>query len=84
MASSVFTRKPNFGVSPQYGFHGLSYRSILESIAKKTGKPKEKVSLVVAHLGSGGSCCMIRNGESQDTSMFGFFVNLATRADTFS
>ncbi|KAI5450497.1 hypothetical protein NCC49_002954 [Naganishia albida] len=53
----------------KYGFHGLSYRSILESIAKKTNKPKEEVSLVVAHLGSGGSCCMIRNGESQDTTM---------------
>ncbi|KAJ9101045.1 hypothetical protein QFC21_003263 [Naganishia friedmannii] len=53
----------------KYGFHGLSYRSILQSIATKSGKQTKDVSIVVAHLGSGGSCCMIRNGESQDTTM---------------
>ncbi len=42
--------------------------SILSSMAKKLDKPEKHVSIVVAHLGSGGSACCIRNGESVDTS----------------
>lgn len=43
--------------------------SILDSMAHKLQKPKSDVSIVVAHLGSGGSVCCIRKGQSIDTSM---------------
>jgi acetate kinase len=52
----------------KYGFHGLSYGSILGSVAQKLGKKEEDVSIVIAHLGSGGSACCIQNGKSIDTS----------------
>lgn len=53
----------------QYGFHGLSYGSVLDQMASYLKKPPGEISLVVAHLGSGSSVCCIRNGESIDTSM---------------
>ena len=48
----------------RYGFHGLSYESIVQAL-----KPEVPVRLIVAHLGSGSSVCAMRNGESVDTSM---------------
>ncbi|GAA5931580.1 hypothetical protein JCM3775_006893 [Rhodotorula graminis] len=53
----------------KYGFHGLSYANIRDQMAKELGKAKNEVNLVVAHLGSGGSCCLIQNGESKQTTM---------------
>ena len=48
----------------RYGFHGLSYESIVAALA--TSLPAR---LVVAHLGNGASLCAIANGRSVDTSM---------------
>ena len=48
----------------RYGFHGLSYESIVHALA-----PDIPARLVVAHLGSGSSVCAIRDGKSIDTSM---------------
>ncbi|KAH7105202.1 acetate kinase [Auriculariales sp. MPI-PUGE-AT-0066] len=53
----------------KYGMHGLSYASILHDVAAFLQKPESECNLVVAHLGSGASVCMIRNGKSVDTSM---------------
>ncbi|WVQ85013.1 acetate kinase [Cryptococcus sp. DSM 104549] len=53
----------------KYGFHGLSYASIVDSLAKKLKKPASEVNIVVAHLGSGASACCIKGGKSVDTSM---------------
>ncbi|GAA5921482.1 hypothetical protein JCM1841_005478 [Sporobolomyces salmonicolor] len=53
----------------KYGFHGLSYGSIVRQMAGELGKKVEDVNLVIAHLGSGGSCCLIQGGESRSTSM---------------
>lgn len=53
----------------KYGAHGLSYHSILRTVARKLGKREEETSIVVAHLGSGGSACAIKNGRSIDTTM---------------
>ncbi|WWC88663.1 acetate kinase [Kwoniella dendrophila CBS 6074] len=53
----------------KYGFHGLSYASILQSMAYQLGKKEEEVNIVVAHLGSGASACCIKGGQSIDTSM---------------
>ena len=52
----------------KYGFHGLSYASIVWSLSKHLQKPEKKVNIVVAHLGSGASSCCIKGGRSIDTS----------------
>lgn len=48
----------------RYGFHGLSYESIVVALS-----PAIPARLVVAHLGNGASLCAIANGRSVDTSM---------------
>ena len=48
----------------RYGFHGLSYESIVASLGNDLPE-----RLVVAHLGSGASLCAIHNGRSIDTTM---------------
>jgi acetate kinase len=48
----------------RYGFHGLSYESIVASLGADL-----PARLVVAHLGSGASLCAIRDGRSIDTTM---------------
>lgn len=35
----------------KYGFHGLSYASVLKSVSKYLGKPAEQTNIIVAHLG---------------------------------
>ncbi|SGY13787.1 BQ5605_C010g05976 [Microbotryum silenes-dioicae] len=53
----------------RYGFHGLSYANIVDQMSKALNKPVQKLNIVVAHLGSGASCCMIQGGKSRDTTM---------------
>ena len=48
----------------RYGFHGLSYESIVHRLR---GRMPER--MICAHLGSGASLAAIRNGCSIDTSM---------------
>jgi acetate kinase len=52
----------------RYGFHGLSYESIVASFGIAV-VPAVPARLVVAHLGNGASLCAIANGRSVDTSM---------------
>jgi len=52
----------------RYGFHGLSYQSILDTLGGESGRAPPR-RLIVAHLGSGSSLCAIRNGRSVDTTM---------------
>lgn len=47
----------------RFGFHGLSYESVLDRL----DSPPER--LIIAHLGSGASICAVKNGKSIDTSM---------------
>jgi acetate kinase len=48
----------------RYGFHGLSYASLVHSLGSELPE-----RAVFAHLGSGSSLCALRAGESIDTSM---------------
>jgi acetate kinase len=48
----------------KYGFHGLSYESIVHRLANRL-PPRA----VLAHLGSGCSLCALRDGVSVDTTM---------------
>jgi len=53
----------------KYGAHGLSYSSVLTDVAKFLGKEQQQCNLILAHLGSGASVCMVKSGKSYDTSM---------------
>jgi acetate kinase len=48
----------------RYGFHGLSYASIVHALGKDLPR-----KIVVAHLGNGASLAAIASGKSVDTSM---------------
>jgi len=48
----------------RYGFHGLSYESIVDQLGKDLPS-----RTVVAHLGSGASLAALKDGKSVDTSM---------------
>jgi acetate kinase len=48
----------------RYGFHGLSYASIVHQLGSQL-----KPLAVVAHLGNGSSLAALRDGKSIDTSM---------------
>ena len=53
----------------RYGFHGLSYESILENLTQQEGAVAAAGRIVVAHLGSGASMAALKGGESVDTTM---------------
>lgn len=48
----------------RYGFHGLSYESIVERL-----EPQVPERTIVAHLGSGASLAALQHGRSVDTTM---------------
>ena len=50
----------------RYGFHGLSYESIVAQLRAEGPVPDR---IVVAHLGSGSSLAALLHGQSVDTSM---------------
>ena len=52
----------------RYGFHGLNYEHVVETLRKQThGKLPRR--LLAAHLGSGASMCAILDGKSVGTTM---------------
>jgi acetate kinase len=48
----------------RYGFHGLSYESIVHALGSDLPN-----RIVIAHLGNGASVTAVKNGKSIDTSM---------------
>lgn len=53
----------------RFGFHGLSYGSIVKTMSQELNVEGSELNLVVAHLGSGASTCLIQRGKSTNTSM---------------
>jgi acetate kinase len=53
----------------RFGFHGISYRAVLDRYCALTGTPESAATLVALHLGNGSSAVAIENGRSVDTSM---------------
>ena len=51
----------------RYGFHGLSYQYVAQTLAHLTPRASGKV--VMAHLGNGASLCATLEGQSRATSM---------------
>ncbi|MBR2709502.1 acetate kinase [Candidatus Saccharibacteria bacterium] len=51
----------------KYGFHGTSHKYITGVMQQKLGK--EKVNLIICHVGSGASITAVKDSESYDTTM---------------
>ena len=51
----------------RYGFHGLSYQYILQSLQRHSTRAQQR--LLLAHLGNGASLCAVREGRSWATTM---------------
>jgi len=52
----------------RYGFHGLSYESIMDQLCSKHKKINKK-KIIIAHLGSGASMAAVKDGRGADTTM---------------
>lgn len=52
----------------RYGFHGLSYGSLVQRLPEVSGQPLPS-RLLAFHLGNGASLCAIVNGKSVATTM---------------
>ena len=52
-----------------YGFHGTSHRYVAYRYRKINKLPKEKVNVVILHLGNGCSISSVKHGESVFNSM---------------
>lgn len=53
----------------RYGFHGLSYRYLLDELGRVAGPQAAAGRVVLAHLGHGASMAAVRGGHCIDTTM---------------
>ncbi len=53
----------------RFGFHGLSYQSVVSRYAALAGLDQAAVTIIAMHLGNGASAVAISGGRSVDTSM---------------
>ena len=53
----------------RYGFHGTSHRYVSARVCEYLGLDPKNTKIITAHIGHGGSCTAVLNGESVDTSM---------------
>jgi acetate kinase len=53
----------------RYGFHGLSYESVVAALPAVAGDRAAGGRVIVAHLGHGASLCAIEHGRSVATTM---------------
>jgi len=51
----------------RYGFHGLSYQYIMDTLQQRT--PQANGRVLMAHLGNGASLCAALEGQSRSTTM---------------
>lgn len=53
----------------RYGFHGISFRYLVQASAEHCGIAPIDVHGIFLHLGGGASACAVQGGQSVDTSM---------------
>lgn len=53
----------------RYGFHGLSYAYLMETLKNIEGADKSDGRIILAHLGNGASLAAVKDGKSMDTTM---------------
>lgn len=68
MYALPYTLYKKYGIR-KYGFHGTSYRFVVERGCNTLGVDINTQKIVACHLGNGASITAIKNGKSIDTSM---------------
>jgi len=68
MYAAPYTLYKKHGIR-RYGFHGTSYRYIIEKASEMLNANAKEQKVVACHLGNGASITAIKNGKSVDTSM---------------
>lgn len=53
----------------RYGFHGINHEYVAQQAALFLRKPLAECNFISLHLGNGASACLVKQGESVDTSM---------------
>ena len=53
----------------RYGFHGLSFTYLMETLKDIKGTDESKERIILAHLGNGASLAAVKDGRSIDTTM---------------
>jgi acetate kinase len=53
----------------RFGFHGLSYAYLMETLAREAGPEAAQGRVILAHLGNGASLAAVHRGKSIDTTM---------------
>lgn len=53
----------------RYGFHGINHEYVATQAAHFLQKPLHACHFISLHLGNGASACLIKNGQSFDTTM---------------
>jgi acetate kinase len=53
----------------RYGFHGTSYKFIVQKLGQVLGKKTSQIDAIIAHIGSGASISAIKNGQSIANTM---------------
>ncbi len=53
----------------RYGFHGISYACVVDSVARHLKRKPTELRIVACHLGNGASVAAIEFGRSVETSM---------------
>jgi len=53
----------------RYGFHGINHEYVAQQAAAFLKKPLKTCNFITLHLGNGASTCLVKQGESVDTSM---------------
>ncbi|HEY9758358.1 MAG TPA: acetate kinase [Oculatellaceae cyanobacterium] len=53
----------------RYGFHGISHSYCMRRVAQLLEKEADELRIINCHLGSGGSLCAIKHGESVMNTM---------------
>jgi len=53
----------------RFGFHGLSYASVMEALEREAGGEAARGRVILAHLGAGASMAAVRGGRCIDTTM---------------
>ena len=53
----------------RYGFHGLSYTSLMQQLDSLVGPSIGRERIVLAHLGAGASMAAVHDGKCVDTTM---------------
>jgi len=53
----------------RFGFHGLSYAYLMETLSREAGPEAAQGRVILAHLGNGASLAAVHRGKSIDTTM---------------